>query len=151
MTAKHTAKEVADCILKFCNDCGDLISNLKLQKLLYYSQAWNLALQGKPLFEEDIEAWVHGPVEPGTYVRFKQSGFKPINLKVARTFDAALESHVKNVMEIYGGMSGFDLERQTHSEPPWQDARKGLAPDESSHNVISKQSMRAYYKSLLKN
>jgi len=138
---KYTANEVADCILKFYND---YITNLKLQKFLYYSQAWHLALHGKPLFDEDFQAWVHGPVEPVTYQRFKKFGFKPIVHNVNMNFDKHLKEHVKNVLEVYGEFSGFGLERQTQSEPPW---RSGLPSDQPS--IITKKSMLDYYSSLL--
>jgi uncharacterized phage-associated protein len=144
--AKYTVNEVADCILKFYND---YITNLKLQKFLYYSQAWNLALRGKPLFDEDFQAWVHGPVEPVTYQRFKRFGFKPIIYNVKVDFDKHLMGHVKHVLEVYGEFSGFGLERQTQSEPPWMDVRGNLPSDQPSIVVITKKSMLDYYSSLL--
>ena len=52
--------------------------NLKLQKLVYYAQAWHLALRDVPLFEEDFEAWVHGPVIPALYQEYKKFGWRPI-------------------------------------------------------------------------
>src|SRR5689334_14747494 len=70
---------VADFFLLQVDDlAGDTISNLKLQKLCYYAQAWSLALDGKPLFGERIEAWAHGPAIPALYGRFKKYGFQAI-------------------------------------------------------------------------
>ena len=60
--AEVSARQVAQFMISFSHEHGDPISNLKLQKLLYYAQAWFLALQDKPLFDERIEAWAHGPV-----------------------------------------------------------------------------------------
>ena len=63
-----TAAQVADYFLSLVDeDAGDSMTNLRLQKLLFYAQAWHLALTNRPLFEEDFEAWVHGPVIPSFY------------------------------------------------------------------------------------
>ena len=59
-------------------EAGDSISNLKLQKLLYYAQGAHLALRDEPLFGEPIEAWTHGPVVPSVYRQYKQHGGEPI-------------------------------------------------------------------------
>jgi uncharacterized phage-associated protein len=68
--------DIANKIIHFVSDsnAGDLISNMKLQKLLYYQQGFHLAYFGKPLFEEDIEAWMYGPVVPSVYSHFKTEG-----------------------------------------------------------------------------
>lgn len=65
--AELAAKRVADYIIAFAHEHGDPVSNLKLQKLLYYAQAWHLALHDNPLFDERIEASVHGPAVPPVY------------------------------------------------------------------------------------
>ena len=62
-----SAQQIADYLIAFSHSVGDPISNLKLQKLLYYAQAWYLALHNEPLFPESIEAWVHGPAVPPVY------------------------------------------------------------------------------------
>ena len=59
-------------------EAGDSITHLKLQKLIYYSQAWSLALNGIALFEEDFEAWAHGPVIPEVYQEYKEYGFNAL-------------------------------------------------------------------------
>ena len=58
---------------------GDTISNLKLQKLCFYAQAWALALRDRALFENECEAWAHGPVVPELYDRFKHNGWQAID------------------------------------------------------------------------
>jgi Uncharacterized phage-associated protein len=71
----HKASDIAKIILKLSNpDVGDIISNLKLQKLLYYVQGFALAMYDKPLFDEDIEAWMYGPVVPCVYQEYKEFG-----------------------------------------------------------------------------
>jgi uncharacterized phage-associated protein len=68
MPKEYTAKQVAEFFLaKTDEDEGDLISNLKLQKLCYYAQGLALAVRDQPLFPEPIEAWLHGPVVPTLY------------------------------------------------------------------------------------
>lgn len=56
------------------NDQGDLMTNLRLQKLLYFAQGWHLARYGKPLFDDEIDAWTYGPVVPSVYNAYKQHG-----------------------------------------------------------------------------
>ncbi len=142
--APATANLVAECIISLSHAKHNPVSNLKLQKLLYYSQAWCLALHKKPLFYEEIEAWVHGPVVPVIFRYYRDCKWSPIpdpKVNTPRQF----QSHLEEVWRVYGGFRAFDLERLTHSEDPWKKARAGLASDASSNNIISKSSMRDYY------
>jgi uncharacterized phage-associated protein len=71
--ATMKAQDVAEYFLTLVDDeAGDSLSNLKLQKLVYYAQGFHLALTEKPLFDEAIEAWEHGPVVPGLYHKLKR-------------------------------------------------------------------------------
>lgn len=147
--SETTVDQVADAIIAYCNKHGDLISNLRLQKLLYYAQAWHLALPelDRPLFDAPLEAWVHGPVHPATYGRFKEFGFKPIDYDPGMlAVSTGVLRHVENVMDAYGGFGASELERMTHAEEPWLEARGDLPPDESSSNRISTDTMKAYYR-----
>jgi uncharacterized phage-associated protein len=144
-----TANAVANYFLDFCRRHGDVITNLKLQKLVYYAQAWHLALKGKPLFPEHIEAWVHGPVVPPLYGNFKRFGWTAITLEpTCPAFTNGTAKHLEEVFSVYGHYSAWDLERMTHQETPWQNARKGLAPDAEGHNIISHDDMRDFYREL---
>ena len=70
-----TCFDVADYFLAQCDeDSGDIISNLKLQKLVYYAQGFSLAFFGEALFSEPIEAWMHGPVVPALYRKYSHYG-----------------------------------------------------------------------------
>lgn len=122
------------------------VTNLKLQKLLYYAQAWNLAFTGEPLFVEDIEAWVHGPVVPRVFRRFKSLGWKTIEAPVNPLPDPHLAFHLRAILKAYGGLGPTQLERLTHNEDPWRNARKGIPADVSSNNVISHKDMKTFYK-----
>ena len=145
--AETTAFRVADNILSFTAEHGDPVTNLKLQKLLYYAQAWYLALYDVPLFDERIEAWVHGPAVPPVYGNFKNAGWQPLAPpEKVPDVSSQVDSHIKDVLLAYGELSAYQLEILTHGEYPWQNARQGLAPDEPSNNVISHEDMKNFYR-----
>lgn len=145
-----SAKSVANYIIAAFQARHDEITNLKLQKLVYYAQAWHLALYEKPLFQEKIEAWVHGPVIPVVFHRFKQYGWKSISEAViSSAVPEHFHAHLNEVLRVYGKFNGVVLERMTHQESPWRDARAGLAPDEPSNRIITHESMKKYYSTRL--
>ena len=140
--------DVADYFVWLANDTGDYISsNLKLQKLVYYAQAWFLAIHNKALFEEDFQAWVHGPVIPELYQEYKSFGWQPIKDETADPAQLADEilAFLDEVAEEYFGCTAYELEQMTHIEDPWQRARGNLPPDAPSHKVIQKDWMQEYY------
>ncbi len=143
-------EKVADFLLMECRERGDVLTNLKLQKLLYYAQAWYLVLKGKALFNEDFQAWVHGPVLPSQYRRFKEFEWKPIiqDIQSINLDDVELVSHLREVVDVFGVETAAALEMMTHNEPPWKEARKGVPADQPSKRVISKESMLAFYNTL---
>jgi len=148
--ADTTARLVADYFLSFFAEHGDPVTNLKLQKLLYYAQAWYLALYDAPLFDEGIEAWVHGPVVPPIYVAFRDLGWRPIPPPInGGTLHDRPEEHAREVIEAYGGFSAYQLERMTHQEYPWINARRGVPSDEQSHNIITLEDMKNCYRARL--
>lgn len=142
-----SASEFAKYFIASFQRKNKAISNLKLQKLLYYAQAWHLALYDRPLFSDDIEAWVHGPVVRAVFREYKPFGWKPIQIDraIVQTFDEAEMDHLKEVARVYGKFDSIDLERMTHHEAPWRDARGNLAPDEPSNRVIKHEAMKKYY------
>lgn len=141
--------KIADYFIWLCQQTGDLMTNLRLQKLVYYAQAWHLALKNDPLFEEDFQAWIHGPVEPTLYARFAENKWKPIVDEIKKPeLSKGVETHLNEIMDAFGKYTAYDLERMTHNEDPWILARKGLAPDEPSTEIIPKDIMKDYYKSL---
>ena len=121
------------------------MDNLKLQKLLYYSQAVHLVLNNKvPLFPEDIEAWDYGPVVPEVYREYKPYGFENIIIDLDEQSSLPLEEmrSVDMVMSTFGRLSGTELINQTHHEAPWRNAYRPGRPS----NVISLDSMYEYFK-----
>jgi uncharacterized phage-associated protein len=145
-----SVEDVAEWVVDFSKKHGDPVTNLKLQKLLYYAQAWYLALNDEPLFPEDIEAWVYGPVVPEVYQSFKENGAQPIKNDVdPPQLSEKLQDHLEEVLEVFGGYSSFQLEQMTHQEDPWKNARGDLPPDEPSNEKISHEDMKRYYRQLI--
>ncbi len=137
-----TADDVAAAILELTGP----LDTFKLQKLVYYSQAWHLVWEEEPLFEEPIEAWVGGPVVPDLYARHRGS-FRVDRWQWGdsqRLTDEQRES-VSAVVASYGRLSGRQLSRLTHNEAPWRDARGALGPGERGHSVIAPGAMQDYY------
>lgn len=138
--------DIAKYIVKFFQECEDPVTNLKLQKLLYYVQGWSLALHNKPAFTEPLEAWVHGPVQPSVYHFYKDYRWNPINNEViVPEIGQNLKNHIDEVLAVYGGDSAYSLERRTHLEEPWIFARNGLPTDVESNAVITHQSMKDFF------
>lgn len=148
--AMITASNLAKYIIVCCSGGSKSITNLKLQKLLYYAQAWHLALRSTPLFNDRIEAWVHGPVVPVVfreYRDFKWSALPADNLSAKP--HAEVCNHVAEVLAAYGKFDATQLEQLTHNEDPWKEARKGIPGDMASTNEISQDAMRKYYRARL--
>jgi uncharacterized phage-associated protein len=141
-----TIDKVADWFIRFAHEVGDPITNLRLQKLMYYAQAWFLALHGRRLIPAEFQAWVHGPVCHSLYQRFRGYAWNPITEAVdAPDLPSEVDAHLREVMEVYGGYSAWDLERLTHAEAPWQNARGDLPADAPSTAVIADDDMRRFY------
>lgn len=122
------------------------VDHLKLQKLLYYTQAWSLVFREQPMFSEDIEAWVHGPVVPSVYHKYKCYSYRKISLLAESSEISTDELQIIDlVCDIYGNRTGRFLEDLTHSESPWIDARTGLNGSDRSNSIISLEEMLTYY------
>jgi len=127
------------------DDAGDLISNLKLQKLLYYAQGLYLAMNEEALFPEKIYAWKHGPVVPDMYHFFKTYGANPIPKPNNFNFSVLNENQTEFLNEVYqvfGQFSAWKLRNMTHEEPPYKMA-------EASAGEITLGSMADYFKTYL--
>lgn len=121
----------------------------KLQKLVYYSQAWHLVWESEPLFKARIEAWANGPVVPALYRRHR-GRFKVKSWPEGRisNLTKAQKESIDVVLQHYGRRSGFALRELSHTEPPWRDARGDLPPGASSTAEITTGAMVTYYGSL---
>lgn len=138
---------VADYFILFANETGSFLSNLKLQKLVYYAQAWHLALHDTPLFPEDFQAWVHGPVIPQLYQEYKKFGWQPIVKDAHPELPENVQNFLDEVAQEYFACDAYELEQMTHAEDPWNFARGDMLPDEPCTNVIKQEWMKEYYKS----
>ena len=141
----YSAQQVADTIAFHAEARTIEIDPLKMQKLLYYAQAWFLVFFSEPLFEENIEAWVHGPVVRSVFCYYRDRGWNKITDSGTSIGDCKVVDHVSQLLDVYGGFTGRQLERLSHQESPWMIARGGLAPEVSSRAVITHESMNDFY------
>jgi uncharacterized phage-associated protein len=145
-----TYLDVASFFMAVANESGEVLTNLKLQKLVYYAQAWYLANNKKPLFEANFEAWVHGPVIPELYKLYKESGADSmIPVKKVSEIKEILGEEVSNfldeIVKTYMPYGGYHLELMTHAEAPWINARANYEPDQICTEIIPQDSMLEYY------
>jgi len=145
----NTCFEVAHYFLKRQDpDAGDLMSNLKLQKLVYYAQGFHLAMEDSPLFGERIEAWEHGPVCVPLYQEYKQYGSDAIpvpdpDVEACSIFSEATRKVLNEVYNYYGQFSAWKLRNLTHEDTPW------LKAYHKGHAEITHEDMRSYFKTQL--
>lgn len=125
------------------------MTTMKLQKLLYYCQAWSLVWDERPLFDERIEAWANGPVVREVYEKhrgvFQVSQWRWGN---AQNLDRTEVETVEGVVEFYGKKSAQWLSDLTHKEDPWIDARRGVPDGFASAREITHAAMNEYYSGL---
>ena len=133
------------------------VTPLALQKMLYYVQGLYMVLNGSVLFEEECEAWAHGPVFRAVYDVFKNFKYNPIDDTRFAMFQnrfhelSDTERHVIDlVVETFGMYSGKTLEQITHGEAPWKDARGNCLPEDHSDEVISKEAIHHYFEEVAK-
>ncbi len=144
-----TAQNVADFFLfKSDPEIGDIMSNLKLQKLVYYAQGFHLAMYDTPFFDDDIEAWEHGPVISELYHKYKTHGASGITRpeKYPDVFSKKQKKLLDEIHEIIGQYSAWKLRNQTHSEPPWKKVKDNIY----SSRVISRSDMKKYFKTRIR-
>lgn len=130
-------------------DAGSTITPLKLQKLLYYAQGYFLAINDKPLFKEDFQAWAHGPANPEIYDKYRVYGSNAIDAPDINTvpeFENNIVDFLYDIWATFGIYDGKYLEELTHKEAPWINARKGYNPGDVCHKVITKESMKEFFK-----
>ena len=140
-----SALDVASYILKKMGP----MTTMKLQKLVYYCQAWSLVWDEEPLFHEKIEAWSNGPIVRELFNEHKNM-FKISELPGGNPakISEIQKDTIDQVLEYYGEKPSQWLSDLTHMEEPWKNARKGLAPGDKGFNEITLASMSQYYSSL---
>lgn len=149
MRPKLTADEVADHLIALAHQRGETVNNLKLEKLLYYAQAWHLARYDEPLFEAAFEAWSSGPVIPAIYYRFKEFGISPLSAPTELSkLEPETAMFLNEIADEYLPFSEWELEWQVHRDAPWRNARGSLDAVELCRNEVLEDDMRAYYRGL---
>jgi len=124
------------------------LTNLKLQKLLYYAQGANYALRGEPLFDDEIQAWAHGPVVPEVYHCYKEFRGGAIEPTETYSWDEIPATDARTLILVwntYGAKSAWKLRDMTHQESPWLDHYR----DGVQNVVIPKESIAVFFKSNL--
>lgn len=153
-TKLMSAKQVAEYFIWKSSQENKPVTNKKLQKLLYYAQAWSLVVRERKLFKEKIEAWIHGPAIREIYLEYKKFGFEPIVKEVSNStikkFSLKISKFLNEIWRVYGKYDAGYLEYLTHSEKPWQSAREGIEPHIGSENEISLDLMKDFYTKRLK-
>lgn len=139
------ARSVRD-IAAYILDRAGTMTAMKLQKLVYYAQAWSLVWDEKPLFDEPIEAWANGPVVRKLYEqhrgqfqlsRWPHGDPSALSAQERKTIDA--------VLDYYAPHPSQALSDLTHRERPWREARRGLLPGQRGNHEITHASMAEYY------
>lgn len=148
-----TPKNIATWIVnRIDRQSGESITHLKLQKLVYYVEAWYLANFDRPLFDEAAEAWTHGPVYRSLYDKYKGSKWEALPTERSVNLETDLNEFVTACLKEYGQFSAKTLEKLTHSEDPWIRARGGIPLEARCENQIDKLITRNFYaKSIEKN
>ena len=136
--------DVAKYIL---SEIGEM-STWKLQKLCYYPQAWHYTWTEKPLFKEEFQAWVNGPVCPALFYAHKGKyvvNASDISYGNKNNLTDDEKETVDTVLNHYGDWMPVELREQTHAEAPWRIARGNLPDNQKCDEVISLESMGYYY------
>ena len=125
------------------------MSVMKLQKLVYFCQAWSLVWDEKPLFNEEIQAWALGPVVRELYELHK-GAFELDSINKGNPDDLTTEQKetIDAVLKAYGDKTAQWLSDLTHYEKPWNEAREGIPEGTSCTSEITLASMHEYYSSL---
>jgi uncharacterized phage-associated protein len=122
----NTAIDVAKYLLVKAHHDGELITNLKMQKLLYYAQAWHLVNFKTPLFCDTIQAWKYGPIVENAYHRFKKFRYSPIVCKDAEGVIAKIPVKTQKYLDAfyvaYINYSASDLTQMSHNDEPWKNS-----------------------------
>lgn len=138
-------------IAKYITEQRGEMTAMKLQKLMYYSQAWNLVWQERPLFDDDFQAWANGPVLPNLYDLHR--GMFSVTPDLfpqgsSRNISTPERANIDKVLSFYGDQTAQWLSNLTHQETPWLAARGQSAPGVASNAIISKLAMHEYYSAL---
>lgn len=142
----YPVEDIANLLLVWAEQDNDPMSNMKLQKMLYYQQGFHLAYFDSPLFDDEIEAWMYGPVVPKIYNLYKSAGKNILHGDKERNFPIEDEMEEKlfwEVYQVYNKFSASGLMQKTHQEMPWCTTPQGEG------NVIEKSKIQIFFKTKL--
>lgn len=139
--ANYDAIDVAKYVINHEIDMSRNISNLRLQKLLYFVQAKFLCEVGEPCFVDDIEAWQFGPVVPSVYYAFKSyAGLDIFDRQFGGNISAKDSAIINNIIDYCASYPTFQLVEITHAQLPWINARRNIMS-----NIITQESIKNYF------
>lgn len=160
--SKEISKVDSNHLVDYILSRGGAMSHLKIQKILFYIQAYHLAYFDEGIVDDDFEAWVHGPVSRKVYnsardlsilhkelYYFLGEGETPPEQVLRETLTSDQIQLVDDVIDELKSLSGLELENMTHSEQPWKYARRGYDPGQRCGVIIPKELIKEYYKSQL--
>lgn len=147
--SQYTAQDVADWFLSRSS-----MSPKKLQKLIYYAYAWTITLlnedvnhlENRLFTDQPIQAWVHGPVVPTIYHKYKVNGYREIDKTEKKVeFTEDITDILEQVWDVYGEFTADQLESITHQESPWRNARGGYGPLDNCEEPLSDKDIYSCY------
>lgn len=148
----YLATDIAAWFLRQVDrEAGESITHLKLQKLVFYADAWSLALKDRELVGERFQAWAHGPVARSLYDRLNHFSWNALSSDCLQSdveFDEDALEVLEQVQAAYGPLQAKALEIMTHQEQPWLNARGGLPLEARSNECIDKALTSRFYKEL---
>src|SRR5687767_6054845 len=141
----YQALDIANWFITKANENGE-ITHLKVQKLMYYAEAWVQVLLDKELFNEKIQAWAHGPVVPEVFSKFKEYSWNPISSQEkCIELESDIEQILIDVFDTYANIPAKNLEQMTHLETPWIEARGNLPAEARCDNIIDKIVIKEFF------
>ncbi len=143
----YEALRIARYVIEYCNKKGEIITNLRLQKILFFIQAEFLVSKGISCFTEEIEAWAFGPVVPCVYRQYRIYGSSNIKIALGRKNDRFIDEEdkliINQIVDECSHYSTTELVNITHAQTPWIKAYYN-----NHSNVISIDSIREYFENV---
>ena len=149
----HSPISIANAFLAIAGEKGRALTNMQLQKLVFFAHGWHLALKGEPLIDTPVKAWNFGPVIPPLYKALKQFGNGTVIGPITKNnhdgtppTEAFIMSLIERVWQVYGRLTGGQMSTLTHQDgSPWDVTFKKKPYEEIPDSLIAK-----HFKSLQK-
>lgn len=140
---KNSIFDVANYVLS-----KESMTHKKLQKISFYIYTWSLIHFREKVIDTSFQAWVHGPVSPELYLKYKGYGYDKINGVISSNLPSNLKSIADKVLKFYKDYTGNEMEIKTHLEEPWKIARKGALKYQATNNPITEDLLIGYYSNI---